>query len=43
MKIQGGIRRIHAGDCFIQPPGIRHKVLHSEGVQVVEIGVRPSM
>ncbi|WP_435257949.1 cupin domain-containing protein [Thioclava sp. FR2] len=36
---QGGIRRIQAGDCFIQPPGIRHKVLHSEGVQVVEIGV----
>lgn len=36
---QGGVRRIHAGDCFIQPPGIRHKVLHSEGVQVVEIGV----
>ena len=36
---QGGIRRIHAGDCFIQPPTIRHKVLHSEGVQVVEIGV----
>ncbi|OZA03514.1 MAG: cupin, partial [Rhodobacterales bacterium 17-64-5] len=36
---QGGIRRIHAGDCFTQPPGIRHKVLHSEGVQVVEIGV----
>lgn len=36
---QGGIRRIEAGDCFIQPPGIRHKVLHSEGVQVVEIGV----
>jgi quercetin dioxygenase-like cupin family protein len=36
---QGDIRRIHAGDCFIQPPGIRHKVLHSEGVQVVEIGV----
>jgi quercetin dioxygenase-like cupin family protein len=36
---QGGIRRIHAGDCFIQPPGIRHKVLLSEGVQVVEIGV----
>jgi quercetin dioxygenase-like cupin family protein len=36
---QGGIRRIRAGDCFIQPPGIRHKVLHSEGVQVVEIGV----
>lgn len=36
---QGGIRRIHAGDCFIQPPGIRHRVLESEGVQVVEIGV----
>lgn len=36
---QGDIRRIHAGDCFIQPPGIRHKVLQSEGVQVVEIGV----
>ena len=36
---QGGILRIHAGDCFIQPPTIRHKVLHSEGVQVVEIGV----
>lgn len=36
---QGGIRRIHAGDCFIQPPGIRHRVLESAGVQVVEIGV----
>ena len=36
---QGDILRIEAGDCFIQPPGIRHKVLHSEGVQVVEIGV----
>ena len=36
---QGGKLRIAAGDCFIQPPGIRHKVLHSEGVQVVEIGV----
>ena len=36
---QGDVRRIHAGDCFIQPPGIRHKVLHSEGVQVVEVGV----
>lgn len=36
---QGGILRIEAGDCFIQPPGIRHKVLHSEAVQVVEIGV----
>jgi quercetin dioxygenase-like cupin family protein len=36
---QGEKLRIHAGDCFIQPPTIRHKVLHSEGVQVVEIGV----
>lgn len=36
---QGGVLRIGAGDCFIQPPGIRHKVLQSEGVQVVEIGV----
>ncbi len=36
---QGGKLRIAAGDCFIQPPGIRHKVLYSEGVQVVEIGV----
>ncbi len=36
---QGDTLRIEAGDCFIQPPGIRHKVLHSEGVQVVEIGV----
>jgi quercetin dioxygenase-like cupin family protein len=36
---QGDVRRIHAGDCFIQPPGIRHRVLESEGVQVVEIGV----
>ena len=36
---QGDILRIEAGDCFIQPPTIRHKVLHSEGVQVVEIGV----
>ena len=36
---QGEKMRIHAGDCFIQPPTIRHKVLHSEGVQVVEIGV----
>jgi quercetin dioxygenase-like cupin family protein len=36
---QGDVLRIEAGDCFIQPPGIRHRVLHSEGVQVVEIGV----
>ncbi len=37
---QGGIRRLHAGDCFIQPPRIRHRVLESgDGIEVVEIGV----
>lgn len=37
---QGGIRRLHAGDCFIQPPQIRHRVLESgEGIEVIEIGV----
>ena len=37
---QGGIRRLHAGDCFIQPPTIRHRVLESgEGIEVIEIGV----
>ncbi|MEP3275562.1 MAG: cupin domain-containing protein [Stappiaceae bacterium] len=37
---QGGTRRLHAGDCFIQPPEIRHKVLHAaDGIEVVEIGV----
>lgn len=37
---QGGIRRLHAGDCFIQPPGIRHRVLESgDGIEVIEIGV----
>ena len=37
---QGGIRRLHAGDCFIQPPTIRHQVLHAaEGIEVIEIGV----
>ena len=37
---QGGIRRLHAGDCFIQPPGIRHKVLMAaDGIEVIEIGV----
>lgn len=37
---QGGIRRIHAGDCFIQPPTIRHRVLESgDGIEVIEIGV----
>ena len=37
---QGGPRRLHAGDCFIQPPEIRHRVLHaSDGIEVIEIGV----
>jgi len=37
---QGGMRRIEAGDCFIQPPEIRHRVCESgDGVEVIEIGV----
>ena len=37
---QGGPLRLHAGDCFIQPPQIRHKVLEvGEGIEVIEIGV----
>ncbi|WP_210527144.1 cupin domain-containing protein [Rubellimicrobium arenae] len=37
---QGGPRRLHAGDCFIQPPRIRHRVLEaSDGIEVIEIGV----
>jgi quercetin dioxygenase-like cupin family protein len=37
---QGGTRRLHAGDCFIQPPQIRHRVLESgDGIEVIEIGV----
>lgn len=37
---QGGPRRLTAGDCFIQPPEIRHKVLHAaDGIEVIEIGV----
>lgn len=37
---QGGPRRLHAGDCFIQPPTIRHRVLHAaDGIEVIEIGV----
>jgi quercetin dioxygenase-like cupin family protein len=37
---QGETRRLHAGDCFIQPPQIRHKVLHvADGIEVIEIGV----
>ena len=37
---QGEPIRLHKGDCFIQPPEIRHRVLFaSDGVEVVEIGV----
>ncbi len=37
---QGGMRRLHAGDCFIQPPEIRHRVCEaSDDLQVIEIGV----
>jgi quercetin dioxygenase-like cupin family protein len=37
---QGGPRRLAAGDCFIQPPQIRHRVLTaSDGIEVIEIGV----
>lgn len=37
---QGGLRRLHAGDCFIQPPEIRHRVVEaSDGIEVIEIGV----
>lgn len=37
---QGRPRRLTAGDCFIQPPRIRHRVLEaSDGIEVIEIGV----
>lgn len=37
---QGGPIRLNAGDCFIQPPEIRHRVLEaSDGIEVIEIGV----
>ncbi len=37
---QGDTRRLYAGDCFIQPPQIRHRVLESgDGIEVIEIGV----
>jgi quercetin dioxygenase-like cupin family protein len=37
---QGEPIRLTAGDCFIQPPEIRHRVLHaSDGIEVIEIGV----
>ena len=37
---QGGVRRLTAGDCFIQPPRIRHRVLEAgDDIEVIEIGV----
>ena len=37
---QGGPIRLTAGDCFIQPPEIRHRVLNAaDGIEVIEIGV----
>ena len=37
---QGGPFRLHAGNCFIQPPEIRHRVLYAaDGIEVIEIGV----
>ncbi|MEL6684996.1 MAG: cupin domain-containing protein [Pseudomonadota bacterium] len=37
---QGPPIRLKAGDCFIQPPEIRHRVLEaSDGIEVIEIGV----
>jgi quercetin dioxygenase-like cupin family protein len=37
---QGEPFRLHAGNCVIQPPEIRHRVLFaSENIEVIEIGV----
>ncbi|MGB3312804.1 MAG: cupin domain-containing protein, partial [Albidovulum sp.] len=37
---QGDVRRLTAGDCFIQPPRIRHRVLEAgDDIEVIEIGV----
>ncbi|PQO24609.1 cupin [Rhodobacteraceae bacterium WD3A24] len=37
---QGEPFRLHAGNCVIQPPEIRHRVLYaSENIEVIEIGV----
>jgi quercetin dioxygenase-like cupin family protein len=36
---QGDPFRLHAGDCVLQPPEIRHRVLRSSpGLEVIEIG-----
>ena len=37
---QGDRLRLHPGDCFIQPPQIRHRVMEvGDGIEVIEIGV----
>ncbi len=37
---QGAPFRLHAGNCVIQPPEIRHRVLYaSDKIEVIEIGV----
>ncbi len=37
---QGPPFRLHAGNCVIQPPEIRHRVLHaSDNIEVIEVGV----
>ena len=37
---QGEPLRLHAGNCVIQPPEIRHRVLYaSDNIEVIEIGV----
>jgi quercetin dioxygenase-like cupin family protein len=37
---QGDMMRLHAGDCVIQPPGIRHRVCHASAeIEVIELGV----
>ena len=37
---QGPAIRLTEGDCFIQPPEIRHRVLlASDGIEVIEVGV----
>ena len=37
---QGEPFRLHAGNCVIQPPEIRHRVLYaSDSIEVIEIGV----
>ncbi len=36
---QGPLFRMHAGDCVLQPPEIRHRVVEcSPGLEVIEIG-----